>query len=212
MRKKGSAFFLAVLLVLALARPACGVPAYPGAVELVQPDGAKFLARQWGDERAHGWETVDGYTIVKDEMSDYWYFARKAGDGRLVSSGIRADMPQLLSENYPKHLRPGRDTASQEWIIGEPVKLVGVVVRREAMEPNWELVTWTRICTLGDPLPSRCYLVRKSYALVMPEHTKLRPGWLYLIRGHRLEGGPGTRCGPYVSVERAVALLPAFRM
>ena len=212
MRKKGRAFFLVVLLAFALARPACGVPAYPGAVELVQPDGAKFLARQWGDEWAHGWETVDGYTIVKDEMSGYWCFARKIGDGRLVSSSIRADMPQLLPENFPRRLRPGREATPREWAVGEPVKLVGVVARGEAAEPPWKLITWGRICTLGSSLPSRCYLVKETYALVVPEGTELRPGWLYLIWGYRLEGSPGTWREPHVSVKRAVRLLPIFWM
>ncbi len=73
------------------------VPAFPGLVELRQPDGSAFLARQWGDERLHGWETADGYTIVKDEASGCWCYARTDERGSLLSTGVRADRTLILS-------------------------------------------------------------------------------------------------------------------
>lgn len=81
-----------------------GVPAFPDLVELKQPDGTSFLARQWGDERLHGWETAGGYTIVKEEASGFWCYAQRDEQGRLVSTGIRVNGKPPA--DIVKHLRP----------------------------------------------------------------------------------------------------------
>jgi hypothetical protein len=197
---------LAALLVLLGATAASAVPAYPGLVELEQPDGKKFLVQQWGDERLHGWETVDGYTIVRDK-NGYWYFARKRGDGSLASSGIRADRLDLLPKGYPKHLRPG-NTEPQAQPPGERVTLVGVVVFSRIGSPHYELLVRDEVCTLDGPVPPRCFRTWKPYVLLL-ENAKPRVGWLYLVRGHLLEG-PNAWERPAVQAGVAVPLLPAF--
>lgn len=209
MRGKGRAFFIAIVLTLVLARPVFGVPAYPGMAELAQPDGSVFLARQWGDERMHGWETADGYTIVRDEMSGYWYFARKANNGNLVSCGIRADMPQLLPENFPKHLRPEGAADPREQLEGGAVFLVGVVEYSEVEGPHYELVTLGRVYAIGNghAVSSKCFLAPYHYVLL--GNFKPCAGWLAVVKGQFLQG-PNVWMRPAVDVERAVTLIPAF--
>ena len=53
------AFIIIALFSAVSAFEAYGVPAAPFVVELSQPDGTVFSARQWGDENLNGWETVE---------------------------------------------------------------------------------------------------------------------------------------------------------
>jgi hypothetical protein len=81
-----------------------GVPAARVIHELTQPDGTVIHARQWGDEWLHGWETENGYTIVRDKISGSWVYADKDAQGRLVTTNL---IPNIHSpEKLRKHLRP----------------------------------------------------------------------------------------------------------
>lgn len=85
-----TAFWRAVVplgLVFWAVLPAYAVPPAPIEHTLQQPDGTLFAARQWGDEWLHGWETLEGYTIVRDAESGYWTYAQLSPAGELVSSG-----------------------------------------------------------------------------------------------------------------------------
>jgi len=63
-----------------------------------QPDGTTFEARLWGSARQHGWETTDGYTVVRPNESGWWYYAT-VEDGALVATDRRAgvETPDGLS-------------------------------------------------------------------------------------------------------------------
>ncbi len=80
------------------------VPAAPIMHTLKQPDGTTFRARQWGDENSHGWETLEGYTIVKDKNTGRWVYATKDQKGRLVPTS------RVVGKHAPpsvqKHIRP----------------------------------------------------------------------------------------------------------
>jgi len=89
--RHASAYLAAFLVFCAVA--AQGINAPPTVHKMTQPDGAAFEARQWGDEWSHGWETKDGYSIVQAPDDGVWHFAVQGADGRLVSTGIRADTP-----------------------------------------------------------------------------------------------------------------------
>jgi hypothetical protein len=72
---------------------------------LSQLDGFEFEARQWGDERLRGWETVDGYSIVFDGDLRSWTYAVHGSDGSLISSSriVGRDYPP---SDVPKSIRP----------------------------------------------------------------------------------------------------------
>lgn len=61
-------------------------PVFPIVHELTQADGNIFKARQWGDEHCHGWETLDGYSILLDREKNNWCYAVLNDNGDLVSS------------------------------------------------------------------------------------------------------------------------------
>ncbi|MEW5935153.1 MAG: S-layer homology domain-containing protein, partial [Bacillota bacterium] len=124
--------------------PPVRVPAYPGPARLEQPDGKEFLARQWGDERLHGWETADGYTIVKDGETGFWCYAEKAEDGSLVSTGVRADGPPPAG--LPKGLRP-------ELAGPKPASVKPEEVRRYPVSPDALVLVDGKEAALEDVKP-----------------------------------------------------------
>ena len=84
------------------ADPAVGTPQW-----LRQPDGTLFQARLWGDEFAHGWETLEGYSILRSEPSGHWVYAKRDPSGRLAATGpvVVRDSPLGV---VPKHERPSQ--------------------------------------------------------------------------------------------------------
>jgi immune inhibitor A len=94
----------ALLVLVALASVAHAVPAPPTLTTLMQPDGTHFQARQWGDEWAHGWETEEGYTIVRDPAGR-WTYATAGDAGQLVgtSAAVGVEPPQ---PGLSRRLRP----------------------------------------------------------------------------------------------------------
>ncbi|MGE5584534.1 MAG: M6 family metalloprotease domain-containing protein [Bacillota bacterium] len=94
------------LTICFAASVALAVPAAPMARTLTNPDGTTIQARQWGDEWYHGWETLDGYTIVKDELG-FWCYAEPDVERGLVPSSVRANGIPL--KTVPQQVRPPRE-------------------------------------------------------------------------------------------------------
>ena len=64
-----------------------------------QPDGQTIVLRGWGDEHAARFETVDGFTVVRDPISRAWCYAvLTVGGQELDSTGVPVDTenPSLL--------------------------------------------------------------------------------------------------------------------
>lgn len=102
---------LALAMVCLTWRPAFALPASPDLHVLRQGDGARFTARQWGDEYLSGWETDDGYTIVFDSGLGCWTYAGHGQAGGLVSSHLRPDRGAPPA-GVQKHIRPKRPPVS----------------------------------------------------------------------------------------------------
>lgn len=98
---------LAVLISLVLIQIAYCVPALDAIQQLEQPDGTAFAARLWGDETRHGWETTDGYTVIKDPATKFWHYARMdQKTNKLAAAGIvGTTLPPAKSQ---KHQRPNQ--------------------------------------------------------------------------------------------------------
>jgi immune inhibitor A len=99
-----------LLCILIAAGNLFAVVASPRTHELVQLDGAVIHARQWGDEWLHGWETVEGYSIVKDNAG-IWVYADRDSTGSLYPTNLRADDP--APEKIQVFLRPGGEERRQ---------------------------------------------------------------------------------------------------
>ena len=62
------------------------VPARPGVIERVQPNGDTVYVRLHGDERKHWMTLEDGKTLVKENKKGYICYAKKKKDGRIVAT------------------------------------------------------------------------------------------------------------------------------
>lgn len=108
---RSALFFAAFLLAFAAAMlawgsPASAAPASDMVVPLKQPDGGGFDARQYGDEWNHGYETRDGYTVVRNPETEAWEYAvDPAGSESLEPSG-RVVGEEAPPEGVDKNLRP----------------------------------------------------------------------------------------------------------
>ncbi|KGJ86382.1 M6 family metalloprotease domain-containing protein [Colwellia psychrerythraea] len=75
-------------------------------ISVTQADGSELNIRRWGDEFSHGWETEDGFSVIKNEKTGLWYFAQADNDGELVSSKTRVKKGESKRESS-KLLRRG---------------------------------------------------------------------------------------------------------
>ena len=65
-------------------------------------DGAPFQVRGWGNQSAAVFETLDGYTIVKDPQSGAYHYATRSQDGQgLVASSTPVKSKTLRSQDNP---------------------------------------------------------------------------------------------------------------
>ena len=95
----------AISLLLIFCDFAWSVTAAPRYHTLTQPDGTIFEARQWGDEWGHGWETVAGYTIIKNPSTSTWVYAILADDGTVAPTSSIVGK-ESAPANTPLHVRP----------------------------------------------------------------------------------------------------------
>jgi M6 family metalloprotease-like protein len=96
-------FLTSVLLLLTLAPSAWAHHPLDGEImQLKQPDGSRVSVRVWGDSWYARLETLDGYTVVRDEATGALCYARLSDDGqRFESTGAVAGAP------VPPGIEPG---------------------------------------------------------------------------------------------------------
>jgi len=78
------------------------------------PDGTEITVRGWGNQFAAVFETLDGYTVVKDPASGYYHYATLSADkSELLPSGTRVGEVSTQQLSLPQHLRvsPGAQKA-----------------------------------------------------------------------------------------------------
>ena len=102
--RKNFVICFVLFVVVLCGNSAYAVPAAPLVYTLDQSDGSTFEARQWGDEWLHGWETMEGYSIVFDQDLKSWAYAVHDYDGALVSSSQAVG--KIPPPEASKSLRP----------------------------------------------------------------------------------------------------------
>lgn len=77
-------------------------PAYPGIIEIINPDSSRLNIRLFGDEFFHYVLTIDGYTIKQNKLGYYEYSTLSADSSTLACSGIRAhyNTPWILDQRF----------------------------------------------------------------------------------------------------------------
>jgi hypothetical protein len=79
---------LCALIALFPIESASASPAAPVEQVLEQPDGTTFAARQWGDEWANGYDTLEGYAVLQ-LPSGWWVYAQLSEAGGWFRHGYK---------------------------------------------------------------------------------------------------------------------------
>ena len=73
------------------------------------PDGSEITVRGWGDQFAAVFETLDGYTVVKDPDTGFYHYAAPSEDREaLVATSTRVGAADPRTLGVPQHLRMPR--------------------------------------------------------------------------------------------------------
>jgi len=103
---------VALVVFLGSAFQAGAAPLTGEIVTIREPDGRRVEIKVWGDEFYSVGETLDGYTVVRDEDSGFLSYAVLSADGRdLVSTGIPAS--EMPPRTLVKHVRIAKDAAAE---------------------------------------------------------------------------------------------------
>lgn len=77
-----------------------------------QPDGSKLAVRGWGNQQRAVFETLDGFTVVRDPTTGFYQYAAVSNDGDdLMPSGFQAETVNPRNVGLTTRLRPNRVAA-----------------------------------------------------------------------------------------------------
>lgn len=90
-------------------------PFYGEEFTFTQPDGAQIKVRGWGNQNYAVFETLDGFTVVKDPISGFYQYTTISDDGQdFVPTGVR---PGLVD---PKRLKLGPRAFALRGLLRKP--------------------------------------------------------------------------------------------
>ena len=85
-----------------------------------QPDGSALKVRGWGDQHQAVFETLNGFTVVRNPVTDYYEYAALATDGEaLLPTGARPRITSPAKLGLQPGVRVSRDAAKARAIEGE---------------------------------------------------------------------------------------------
>lgn len=114
MKKIITILFAAILATGLQAQAPARVPAYPGLIERVQPNGDTLRTYLRGDEHKHWMMTEDGWQILESEKG-WLKYARKNRKGEIVISCRKA------------HNAERRSKCEKRWLERKGVKMIVVL-------------------------------------------------------------------------------------
>jgi M6 family metalloprotease-like protein len=98
---------------------------------VANPDGTEIQLRGWGNQFGAVFETLDGYTVVKDPESGYFNYADLSADrSDLVSTGVTVGAADPQTLGVPSHARIRRSAAKARAIQTRAA---------EGPPPRWEV-------------------------------------------------------------------------
>ena len=93
---RSSGFLIFLIFFLLMANRLMAVPAKPGPVKIIQPDGTEITIFVRGDEKINWIETADGHTLMYDSLR-YVVYATKDTEGNLKPSPFKYFGDQTIS-------------------------------------------------------------------------------------------------------------------
>jgi M6 family metalloprotease-like protein len=83
-----------------------------------QPDGTSIRVRGWGDQYHAVFESLDGFTVVKDPASGFYHYAKLSEDENdLVPSGRRVEEVDPRSLGLAAHMRMRREATREKALV-----------------------------------------------------------------------------------------------
>lgn len=74
-----------------------------------QPDGTKLQVRGWGNQERAVFETLDGFTVVRDPVTGFYQYATVSNNGdNLMATGFQAEMVNPHNLGLTPKLRANR--------------------------------------------------------------------------------------------------------
>ena len=86
MRRLIYILLLAISVTLVAQQRPSRVPAYPGVIERVQPNGDTVYVRLHGDKHKHWMTLEDGKTLVIENKKGYICYAKQKKNGKVVAT------------------------------------------------------------------------------------------------------------------------------
>lgn len=120
--KKGVFLILSLAVMFFCGLKMFGAPHSGEIYKLKQPDGTVVAVRVYGDEYYQDVESLEGYTLVRDEVTGWICYAELSANGNAyVSTGVVYDPDNILypeddvtNERGGKHLRINKEQIAIE--------------------------------------------------------------------------------------------------
>lgn len=140
---------LGLFLVLNMLKSAMAVPAYPHPIKYEQADGTTLTIVIRGDESLHWQETIDGYTLLRNNKGIFEYAAKNKKND-LVVSGIKAQDPEKRSNVEKKFLKGIQKSLQYSGSQTSIMRQLKQVYDKEAMQEKVFPTTGSRklVCIL----------------------------------------------------------------
>jgi M6 family metalloprotease-like protein len=96
------------------------IPYFGKEFSFTQPDGTRLQVRGWGDQHQAAFETLDGYTVIKDPLSGFYQLAALSDDHEaLVPTGVRPGLASPESLGLAKGQRiSGAAARARHYVSG----------------------------------------------------------------------------------------------
>ena len=104
---------VSVAFALFAAPESWAIPASPFPFLTTQPDGTTVKLFRRGDEFCNWVESVEGYTVLKNEDTGYWEFA-VSDNGKFVSTGVAYSPVKTPPAGLKKHQKPEFNVAFRQ--------------------------------------------------------------------------------------------------
>ncbi len=90
-------------------------PFYNEEFEFTQPDGTNIKLKGWGNQSHAVFETLDGFTVVKDPVTGYYQYAKLSADESfLETTGAVIGLVDPATLGIEKHIRISKDAAREQ--------------------------------------------------------------------------------------------------
>lgn len=96
-----------------------------------QPDGTRLKVRGFGNQDDAVFETLDGFTVIRDPETGFYQYAALSNDGELVPTGYQAERANPQDLGLAKGIRPRRQTAALQDISELSTKKTRWQTRRQ---------------------------------------------------------------------------------